>query len=234
MSLAPVLLAQGYHVRRITPRLPEAAGPREGQIGRGLPLRLLIAGDSAAAGVGAEHQDDALSGHLTQALAEHFLVNWTLWARTGDTAAELLERIHSTPENRFDVAVISIGVNDVTANRTVQRWLRLLDQIIVSLQQRHRLSHILFSSLPPMQHFPALPQPLRWYLGQRAARYNLALAAHLRGYECVHVAPPEYPDDATLIATDGFHPGPGAYAHWGRQLAAQLCQCTDWGERLAD
>ncbi|MFX6190184.1 hypothetical protein ABTF51_19795, partial [Acinetobacter baumannii] len=48
LTLAPVLLAQGMHVRRRIPRLPEAAGARAGAVGEGRPLRLLIAGDSAA------------------------------------------------------------------------------------------------------------------------------------------------------------------------------------------
>ncbi len=51
-ALAPLLLWQGRHVRRVTPRLPEAAGPRAGTTGHGPPLRLLVLGDSAAAGVG--------------------------------------------------------------------------------------------------------------------------------------------------------------------------------------
>ena len=55
--LAPLLWAQGVHTRRKTVVLPEPPGPRSGRTGSGSMLRLLIAGDSAAAGVGVDHQD---------------------------------------------------------------------------------------------------------------------------------------------------------------------------------
>ncbi|KAB0649370.1 SGNH/GDSL hydrolase family protein, partial [Burkholderia diffusa] len=51
-ALGPLLLMQGRRVRRVTPRLAEAAGPRDGTAGDGPPLRVLVLGDSAAAGVG--------------------------------------------------------------------------------------------------------------------------------------------------------------------------------------
>ena len=49
LLLAPWLIWQGRKVRKNTLRLPEAAGPREGQQGSGTSLRLLVLGDSAAA-----------------------------------------------------------------------------------------------------------------------------------------------------------------------------------------
>ena len=67
IGLAPVIIAQGLYVRRVTPRLPEPEGERSGVNGAGPPLSLLILGDSAAAGVGVATQDQALSGQLVSA-----------------------------------------------------------------------------------------------------------------------------------------------------------------------
>ncbi|WP_236040775.1 hypothetical protein [Marinobacter nauticus] len=51
--LFPVLLYQGKRTRRVTPRLPEATGDYAGQYGEGEPVfRLLVLGESTAAGVG--------------------------------------------------------------------------------------------------------------------------------------------------------------------------------------
>lgn len=47
LALGPLLLGQGRYVRRVTPRLPEPEGERQGVIGAGPALRLLILGDSA-------------------------------------------------------------------------------------------------------------------------------------------------------------------------------------------
>ena len=56
ITLGPLLLWQGRAVRARALKLPEAAGPREGREGQGAPaLRLLVVGDSSAAGVGVEH-----------------------------------------------------------------------------------------------------------------------------------------------------------------------------------
>lgn len=51
LLMAPVLLPQGISIRKSTPKLKEAAGPRHGIEGQGKPLRLLLIGDSAAAGL---------------------------------------------------------------------------------------------------------------------------------------------------------------------------------------
>ncbi|MFZ4481665.1 MAG: hypothetical protein ACOYNZ_17420, partial [Rhodoferax sp.] len=81
--LGPLLWLQGQHVRRVTPRLPEPPGAREGTTGQGPLLRLLIAGDSAAAGVGAACQDAALCGRLVGFLRSHRTVKWRLLAVNG-------------------------------------------------------------------------------------------------------------------------------------------------------
>lgn len=225
IALGPLLLLQGRYVRRVTPRLPEPPGARQGECGEGPLLRLLILGDSAAAGVGAAHQDDALSGQLVLALSRHFRVCWVLQAQTGITTAETLQQLQAGPEGVFDVVVTSLGVNDVTSNCSPARWLQHKAQLLHLLQQRYRAQLLLLSSLPPMHRFPALPQPLRWYLGAQAQRYNHALQGLLQQRsDCrlVTVAPP--PDGRDLIASDGFHPGPGFYRLWGQQLAHDIQQ----------
>ena len=87
LALSPVLVAQGVYTRLRTPRLPEATGPRSGVVGSGPMLRLLVLGDSSAAGVGVGLQRDALAGPLARALARqsHLQVHWQLLARTGLT-----------------------------------------------------------------------------------------------------------------------------------------------------
>src|SRR4051812_12916439 len=50
LALAPWLIAQGKRARARTLRMPEPPGARAGAAGTGTPLRLLITGDSAAAG----------------------------------------------------------------------------------------------------------------------------------------------------------------------------------------
>jgi hypothetical protein len=70
-GLGPLLIAQALRVRRNVVRLEEPPGARSGSEGAGAPLRLLITGDSAAAGVGARTQEEALSANSLRSFARH-------------------------------------------------------------------------------------------------------------------------------------------------------------------
>ncbi len=222
IGLGPLLLLQGHHVRRVTPRLPEAAGERQGEIGQGPPLRLLIAGDSAAAGVGAELQAQALSGQLAQLLAADFRVSWTLAATTGHTTTQALQRLRELPQATYDVVVTSLGVNDLTGRTSAHLWLQQQAQLVCLLREQFQAKHILLSALPPMHVFPALPQPLRWYMGAQAQRYNHGLQSWAQQHADCEFLAADFPTDLELMASDGFHPGPGAYAVWAEKLAASI------------
>ena len=89
LALMPLLIAQGRRVRGTALKLPEAAGERRGVAGTGkVALRVLIVGDSSAAGVGVGTQDEAFAGQLAHALAERTgaAVGWQLVATSGHTA----------------------------------------------------------------------------------------------------------------------------------------------------
>ncbi len=251
--LSPLLIAQGLWVRRVTPKLPEAPGPREGVLAPGITphaaphaapnvtphaaphaaaeagpsagvLRLLIVGDSSAAGVGAAHQDEALAGRLSTALVSALAteVRWRLVARTGVTARELAVLIDESAPARFDVALIVVGVNDVTGLRSMRAWLRDIDALATRLRDIAPGARLVASGLPPVHRFPALPQPLRAFLGARAVALDAALARWAqRQPDALHVPIPDMADPA-LAASDGFHPGPGAYAIWALELARAI------------
>ena len=237
--LAPLLWWQGRRVRRITPVLPEPPGRRQGRLAErldGPPARLLLLGDSSAAGVGAPDQPSALSGQLLARLDSHLTrpLHWRLVARTGLRTREAIDCLDAPASARdesiaagFDLAVIALGVNDVTALQSPSAWLRDVDRLVDDLHIRHGVQRILWSGLPPMHRFPALPQPLRAVLGQHARVLDRALAQQAMSArtacELEHVPLPEM-SEASLIASDGFHPGPGAYALWARELSGRVLQ----------
>jgi hypothetical protein len=100
--------------------------------------------------------------------------------------------------------------------------LAALDAIDALARQRAGVRLSLHCAAPPMQSFPLLPQPLRWFFGRQAAGFNAALAARLQGQAMRRVVQlPEamQRDAAALMAIDGFHPGPRGYALWAEALA---------------
>ncbi|MCM5570129.1 SGNH/GDSL hydrolase family protein [Burkholderiaceae bacterium FT117] len=243
LALAPLLVVQGRRVRRIALRLPEAAGPREGAAGRSperaaRTLRLLVVGDSSAAGVGAPTQDDALAGNLARALlganpesaagpappVAPDRVEWSLAARTGANAAEALGMIEALAPRGCDLAVVAVGVNDVTGATPPARWLRVVERLASTLQHRHGAACVIVSGLPPMHRFPLLPQPLRWYLGARARHLDEALARRCAGQPAMRHLPLPALADRSLMAEDGFHPSPAGYRVWAGALAAEAAR----------
>ena len=221
-TLTPVLALQGRRVRRTARPLPEPPGPRNGIEGDGAPLRLLILGDSAAAGVGAGTQEQALSGRLVADLAASFRVEWTVVARTGATTAGTVRHLARRATQEFDVAVLSLGSNDVTSRRTIRAWLAEMDALVAMLRERFGVRQVLVSGLPPMDRFFAFPQPLRWYLGATARRFDRALALWVASREgCEHVLL-DVPVDKAALAPDGLHPGPSLYAIWSDELARRI------------
>lgn len=222
LLLAPILLVQGRYVRRVTPRLPEAAGERADRCGQGPLLRLLVLGDSAAAGVGAGNQRAALAGQLAANLATTHEVAWLLHAQTGWLLADLVDSLAGLGDSRFDVAVISIGVNDVTGRTSDRRWQQGLRDLAGHLHTQYGVNQLLFSPVPPMHQFPALPQPLRWYLGMRAHELNTQLRAVLAGDPKCEVLNMALPNDRAYIASDGFHPSERTYAEWAQQAAVAI------------
>ena len=230
--LAPLLMVQGRYTRAVTPRLPEPPGPREGRTGQGPALRLLIAGDSAAAGVGVDEQSAALSGHLVANLAPHFDVHWKLIAQTGYCTRDLLTRLRLEPAQPFDVAVLSLGVNDVTGLVRTPMWLEQQRELLDLLHQRLGIRHVLLTRVPPMHAFSALPQPLRALLGLRARALNGALehaASRWGGEPRCELLGFEAPVHPEALAPDGFHPGAATYRQWGRVAAQRVLSIAGEG-----
>jgi len=222
--LGPLLLAQGRHVRRVTPVLPEPEGAREGSVGEGPAIRVLVLGDSAGAGVGTSSQDEALTGRVVAGLRNRFRVEYRIVARTGATTASTLRHLEKLEAFRTDAVVTSLGVNDVTGDVGVGDFLERQGRLRSLLREKFGARFILVSGLPPMGSFIALPQPLRWYLGERAKELDRALADSLPDGLGAQYLPLFRKLDSALLASDGFHPGPAAHAQWGAAAAERIAK----------
>jgi len=226
LALAPVLVAQGLHLRRTAPRLPEPPGPREGNVGRGPALKLLVTGDSSAAGVGVAHQSRALAAPLARYLAEEAgrRVHWRLIARSGLTTAQTLALLQEAGHVESDVAVVVTGVNDVVDQVPSHRAVAAREALANWLRNRAGVHHVVFAPLPPVHQFPALPRPLRWIAGADARRHDRALADWAATRADVSHAGFGVQLNRGVMAEDGFHPGEPAYRQCASLLARHVAQ----------
>ncbi|KAF0808001.1 GDSL-like lipase/acylhydrolase domain protein [Alcanivorax xiamenensis] len=214
LLLSPWLLWQARRTRATTPRLPEAGGEPHGLCGdEGPILRLLVVGESTAAGVGVQTHDQGLAAHLAEQLSARFRrpVGWQTVGINGIRAAGLLEHLVSVPP--ADLAIISLGVNDTTSLTRRHAYRQALSDLIVALRSDNADLPIYILAVPPMQRFTALPRPLRDLLGWRAQgldRVQRDLARALPGVR--HLVYPLV-DGEGLLAEDGYHPSARGYAY---------------------
>ena len=227
LALIPALVIQGYHVKKNTLRLPEAFGDRAGSIGAGHPLSILILGDSAAAGVGVQSQSDALSGALLNILGKHYKIDWELLAKTGNKTTDLLKILEHSTENHFDIVITSIGVNDVTQLISPKKWLKLQNHLYRLISNKYSPQLIVATGVPPMNEFPALPNPLAWLFGLYAKDMNLGLKKIMMQHDKIKIVEydlDEYRNLNLSMAEDGFHPSKEIYQLWAEKIAVIIQQ----------
>jgi lysophospholipase L1-like esterase len=223
-------------LKRNALRLPEAAGPREGRVGTGEPLlKLLVVGDSSAAGVGVADQAQALALPLARCLADRLgaTVDWQLVAQTGVTTAEARALVEQAALQPADVVVTALGVNDVSSQTSAGRFVDETALLWSELQQLTGARWAVFCGLPPMHILRAVPQPLRWYLGRYAAWLDAAVREWAQQHQVGYCAL-QWVAGPAVLAEDGFHPGPTLYPRWSDRLADLLVQgYTQWAPPLS-
>jgi lysophospholipase L1-like esterase len=223
--LLPVVAAQALYVLATAERLPNAGGEKGGRAGNpaGGTLALAVLGESPVAGVGVSDHRDGLSCKLAQDLATRFAceVSWQAIGLTGATLSRirrrLVEQVHGTP----DVAVIICGVNDSLLFTSASSFVAEVQRTYRALRARG-VGHIVFSSVPPVGDFPALPRLMARVIGMRAALLDAQLRDALSALDHASYAPMGALQAAENMASDGFHPSDRGYALWATRLAAHL------------
>ena len=228
LVISPILLVQGLWTRKTALRLPEPDGERSGIAGNGKNFSLLILGDSAAAGVGVSSQAIALSGQVMNRLSEKYSVQWELDAENGRTTQDTVAVLLNKESTTFDTVLISLGVNDVTSRVSASAWISQCIQLTEILKSKYSAKRIIWSDLPKMEKFTAMPQPLRWAIGERKNYLRNALVSWIEQQDDVELL--EFPDvfnspDVNIedwIASDGYHPGEKVYALWAETFVNHL------------
>ncbi|MCG7199865.1 SGNH/GDSL hydrolase family protein [Marinobacter pelagius] len=219
--LFPVLLYQGKRARRDTPRLPEAQGSPGGQYGEGVPVfRVLVIGESTAAGVGVSTHHQGLASQLASQLHERSgqTIAWHTFGVNGIRLGELNAKLADAELPEADVVLLSMGVNDTTGFTPRFRFRQQLLALRNLLSKRYP-GPICLLSVPPMHLFTALPSPLRHIMGWRARQLD-RLYQQLANQYPDNFRYLTYPTitDTSMLASDGYHPSEKGY----RAIAAAL------------
>ena len=219
IPVAHVLYRQGKQLRRDTPRLPDAGGPWQGSVPGDDPLRLLVLGDSTAAGVGAETQDDALPGNLARTIAARFNrgVTWRAVGENGATARDLLVRyLDDAIAEPADLVFLSVGANDALGIRSPAAYARDLRRLLVRLRESNPGVTVLVASMPGFDQFELLPEPLRGRLFRHSRALEHAGRVVTEAMDGVAMSSPAPGYTDGFFGADLFHPGPQGYREWAQ------------------
>jgi lysophospholipase L1-like esterase len=227
LALSP-LVWQARRVRKRMPSLPEACGERSGverATGATDLVRLLVVGDSTAAGVGVAYMRDALPPQLAAIVAERrgCTVAWTVSARTGATASFTARELVPGAPFEQDISVVLVGVNDAMRMTPRRTWRASMDRLVDALQEHVRPGgQIVLAGLPNLGRLRTFPQPLRAVLGWhgRALDRELRQIARRRPVVTRVALPPvSWPE---MFAEDRFHPNAAAYRALAAHFAAAV------------
>ncbi|MDA0563095.1 GDSL-type esterase/lipase family protein [Streptomonospora sp. S1-112] len=169
-------------------------------------------------------------------------VEWRATARSGADAARVAGPLLAAAAEeagtswRPDLVLVVVGVNDVTRMTSGRAFARTAAAIAAGARAHWPGAAVLFSAVPPLDLFPALPWPLRPLLGLRSRHLDArlrAVAARVPG--AGHAAFPRAAlSGAGVFAADGFHPGAEGYRRWAVHLAARLRNSLDTSGRATD
>ena len=215
-----VLAAQVRVAKRRVGTRTNAAPYVDGRYGpsRGTSLRVVLLGDSSAAGLGATEPGRTPAAILARSLAEAAgrPVNLTNVADVGADSRGLPAQVQRALVLRPHLAVIMIGANDVTHRVRVTTSVRLLREAVATLHNTG--CEVIVGTCPDLGTVRPVPQPLRW-TGRRLSR-RLAAAQAIATVEgggraviLGDILGPEFdarPEE--MFSEDRFHPSDEGYA----------------------
>ena len=221
----PVYVWQGLGVRRRIDRM--LPPPHRGELrfaGEGDPLKLLIVGDSSAAGVGVDAIEKCFAGLLPRLLAETTgrPVTARIAGMNSATSAQIRDHVvpHVEPRD-FDYVMLNIGTNDAKNFHSVRAFKRNFGTLIYALKARFPAATIIWAGVLDLEQVPALPRPLSRILGIRARLIDAKgkLLCNERGALAPEsdwrIVPENFSDD-------GFHASEAGYCEWAEKAALYI------------
>jgi lysophospholipase L1-like esterase len=205
----------------------------------GDPIRVLLLGDSIAAGLGADEAEHTLGAQLALRLAKRTRRSVRLHtaAHVGSETSMLRAQLAGLPEGyRADVAVIVVGGNDVTHRVRVADSRRHLHDAISQL--RARGTAVVVGTCPDLGALTAVPQPLRAMArlaSRQLAQAQKEVATDLGGIavNLADVVGPFFiaqPDQ--MFSIDRFHPSSAGYRRTAKAMLPGVLVALGYTDQL--
>ncbi|ABY22446.1 conserved hypothetical protein [Renibacterium salmoninarum ATCC 33209] len=193
------------------------------------PVKLLVLGDSIAAGLGAERSKDTLGARIARGLAKQSgrAVSLRTAAVVGSESSALHDQLTSLPKTyRPDLAVAVVGGNDVTHMISPAQATPHLSETIAKLQALG--AKVVVGTCPDLGTLRPAPQPLRSVVQvaskrMAAAQAQVARRAGVKYVMLGRLVGPLFRDHPEeMFAVDRFHPSGTGYRRTAKFLVPVL------------
>ena len=194
--------------------------------GHGTPRRVVVLGDSAAAGHGLVDADHALARRVARGLhaADGRPTDVTCVAVSGATTSDALH-LQAEAASDAEVVIVSVGVNDAMSPRRRLRDAERTYETLLGRVTADPATRVVVLTSPDLSIAPAMPWPLRPAVGWRC-RYLAVRQARLADrFGAAVIALPREVLDPSVFGADGLHPGVEGH----RRLAAGVLRTLGVG-----
>ena len=219
---SPFLWFQGMRLKREVQRFNAPGDCPYGICkGKDREFNILGLGESPMAGVGIAKHTLTLTG-LTAGRLNNLLgysVNWKILAQNGLTLKNLNNLICEQSDKNMDLVLVSMGGNDVFQLTPPWIWIKNIEKCIKLIFQKNKNPVILFSAVPPVGRFPAIPSPLKIAFGFWEFLLQECLAQVVNSMDNAYLLDERYPDGKKYYLEDGIHPSRLTYDPWSEKLA---------------
>ncbi len=227
LPFAPFLYLQSKYVRRKIGRLPDAAGETSGKFAADnldQAAKLLVIGESTAAGVGARTHEAALAGQFARFLSRKIgkSVEWRVIGKSGITVAETIrELVPQIPNEKFDYILVALCGNEVLKLRSPRQFRRDMLRLLGILQTRNANATFFITNAPAVRLSPILPHPIKFILGHLSALHDKNIREFTAPMDKIlyFPQPNEVVED---FFADGIHPSEKGYALWSERMIETL------------
>lgn len=230
LPFAPFIYLQSLYVRRKVGRLPDARGATAGKFGTNEDfVKLLVIGESTAAGMGARTHETALAGQFARFLSAKLgkAVDWHVIGRSGITVAETIrELVPKIPAEKFDYILVALCGNEVLKLRSPRAFRRDMTKLLGILREKNDAT-VFITNAPAVRLSPILPFPIKFILGHLSALHDKnakEFTAAMKNVFYFH-QPTEVPED---FFADGIHPSEKGYTVWSERMIEFFTEKYQW------
>jgi hypothetical protein len=191
------------------------------------PDRILIAGDGASAGVGVMTHDLGLPGYLARNLSiiTKRATDVDIAVRTDMSVAGCLEEIAEVELSRYDLIILSLGMDESLGFKSPRAWGADLTQLLDHIQEHSpATTETIVLSIPYFGSRSLCPRILQVPVDRHAGRLNASTQQVIDGRPNVSFLIFSTSDE---LESDGAH----TYQKWAASIAPRVSEKLqpNWG-----